>query len=69
MFKRDSSTGSELSKAARILNFLGLQQSMNAGESDKSGCPIGECSHDRCESGGYNEAFVLQNWANYGPYH
>jgi hypothetical protein len=25
--------------------------------------------HDQCCSGGYNEVFIFENWASYGPRH
>ena len=51
-------------KIARMLHLTGSPRSA-------SETPTGPKRHDQNEltAGGYNEAFVMQQWASYGPRH
>ena len=51
--------------AIRFIGRSGFSSSLN-GESPPAN-PDSSCWESSPSEGGYNEAFIIQNWANYGP--
>ncbi len=52
-----------LTRLFRLFRFFRQE----SGQANSINMPSSTCSDTEC--GGYNEAFVMQHWASYGPYH
>ena len=69
MFNDNAMKPDKALNIARILNFLGLSKKISERDSFEHETSPGKQMHSCSESGGYNEAFILQAWASYGPHH
>jgi len=64
MKKDDKTTGSNLNRA-KFSGFFNLSKNIDEIDTD---CRW-ETSREQMDCGGFNEAFVMQHWASYNPYH
>ena len=73
MTRIESSNDSRTGQASGVLRFLGefslFGLSVHPHRCDKLLSAKGECDpfETDCDCGGYNEAFMVQHWANFDP--
>lgn len=65
----DSKTPAAHTGLAKIFGFWGASRVSHRTDLDMKNHLRFEPSDKRAECGGFNEAFIMQYWASYGPYH
>lgn len=69
MLQHETTTTGVKSKLDRVFGFLGISHKSNQTDVLRDDRPRSEPLRNRPDSGGYNEAFIMQHWASYGPRH
>ncbi len=69
MLGNDSEIPAMLSGLAKSCGFFKASRVSHRSDLDMKNHLRSEASNERAECGGFNEAFIMQYWASYGPHH
>ncbi len=69
MFRNDSDTPTLRLGLEKIIGFFKGSRNSHGADLDMKNHLHFEPSDKRAVCGGFNEAFIMQYWASYGPYH
>ncbi len=69
MYQRKTTAGRLISGFSQIIRFFGWSQEPESSRNGSDDHGRRDTSDSRPDCGGFNEAFIMQQWTGYNPHH